>query len=175
MESEVTGEKGEKEEDLGKDAETVFKIPEDQDLPSVEDEDGKSPAGVLGEGALPGSSAAGLEQQEERRGQGEETQEEPAAEYRPSVPTYGEDTESPGDSSQQPDALLSGGGPDTETPKDVEREESAVTEEVAAGAGSGGRRREWRGGGGEVSQQRTEPPSQELKDPDVKQEDAHAA
>lgn len=170
MESEVTEEKGEKEEDLGKDAESVFKTPEDQDLPSAEDEDRKSPPGVLGDGAHPGSSAAGLEQQEERRGQGEETHEEPAGEDRPSVPTYGEDTESPGDSSQQPDALLSRESPDTETSKDVEREESAVTEEVAAGMGSGVGEEEITQP--EVSQQRTEPPSQELKDPDVKQEDA---
>lgn len=168
MESEVTGEKGEKEEDLRKDAESVFKTPEDQDLPSAEDEDGKSPPGVLSDGAHPGSSAAGLELQEERRGQGEETHEEPAAEYRPSVPTYGEDTGSPGDSSQQPDALLSGGKLDTETSKDVEREESAVMEEVAAGAGSGV-------GEEEITQQRTEPLTQELKEPDVKQEDANAA
>lgn len=167
MESELTGEKGE-EQDLAKDAESVFKTPEDQDLPSAGDEDGKSPPGVLGDGAHPGSSAAGPEQQEERRGQGEETHEEPAGEYRPSVPTYGEDTESPGDSSQQPDAQLSGGSPDTEASKDVEREESAATEEVAAGTGSGV-------GEEEITQQRTEPPSQEPKDPDVKQEDANAA
>lgn len=169
--SEVTEEKGEKEEeDLGKDAESVFKTPKDQDLASAEDEDGKPPPGVLGDGAHPGSSAAGLEQQEERQGQGEETHEEPTGEDRPSVPTYGEDTESPGDSSQQPDALLSKGSPDTETPKDVEREESAGTEEVAAGTGSGVGEEEITQP--EVSQQRTEPPSQELKDPDAKQEDA---
>lgn len=166
----MTGEKGEKEEELGKDAESVFKTPEDQDLPSAEDEDAKSPPGVLGDGAHPGSSAAGLEQREEGRGQGEEAHEEPAGEYRPSVPTYGEDTESPGDSSQQPDAPLSGGSPDTETSKGAEREESAATEGVAAGTGSGVGEEEITQP--EVSQQRTEPPSQEPKDPDVKQEDA---
>lgn len=167
----MTEEKEEREEDLGKDVECVFKTREDQDLPSVEDEDGKCPPGVLGDGDHPGSSAAGLELQEERRGQGEEIHEEPAGEDRPSVPTYGEDTESPGDSSEQPDALLSRGSPDTETSKDVEHEESAATEEVAAGAG-GSAVGEEEITQPEVPQQRTEPPSQERKDPDVKQEDA---
>lgn len=167
----MTEEKGEKEEDLGKDAESVFKTPEGQDLPPAEDEDRKPPPEVLGDGAHPGSSAAGLEQQEQRKGQGEEIHEEPAGEYRPSVPTYGEDTESPGDSCQ--DALLSGGSPDAETSKDMECEESAVAEEVAAGTGSGVGEEEITQP--EVSQQRTEPPSQELKDPDVEQEDANAA
>ncbi|XP_059192630.1 heat shock protein beta-1 [Centropristis striata] len=159
VELEVTGEKQEKEE--APDTE-----PDSSRAP--EDDVEESPPEVRGDEAQSGGATAGLQQHEERRGQEEETHEEPAGESHPTAPVDGEGPESLQDSSEQREAQES---PDTDMSKQPEHKEPAVDGEIQVMAGSG-----------EAAEEITHPeepelgkgppsevPSQELEGPDIKQ------
>lgn len=140
-------------------------------LPSAEDEGEDTPPGVLGDQAHPGSRTTGLQQHEERREQ-EETSERPIEEFHPSEPADGEGTEDLQDFPKHREILESRQSVDTETTEQLEHEEPIVDKEVQV-----------MGGSGEAAEEIAQPeepqlgknpqsevPSQELKDPDIKQE-----
>lgn len=171
VEMEVTGEKQETEEapDTKPDS---WRTPETPDFPSAEDEGEESPLEVHGDQAHPGSTTAGLQQHEERREQEEETHEKPAGESHPSVPADGKGTDSLQDSSKHQETLESQESPDTDMSKQPEHKEPAADGEIQVMAGSGEAAEE-------ITQLEdpelgksppSEVPSQELEDPDVKQE-----
>lgn len=140
-------------------------------LPSAEDEGEDSPPGVLGDQAHPGSTT-GLEWHEERREQEEETSERPIEESHPSEPADGEGTEDLQDFPKHQEILESRQSVDTDITEQLEHEEPIVDKEVQV-----------MGGSGEAAEEIAQPeepqlgknlqsevPSQELKDPDIKQE-----
>ncbi|XP_035514179.1 heat shock protein 67B1 [Morone saxatilis] len=171
VEMEVAGEKEEKEEapDTEPDSSRATEAP---DFPSAEDKGEETPLEVHDDQAHPGSATAGLQQHEERREQEEETHEKPAGESHPSVLADGEGTESLQDSSKHQETLESQESSDTDMSKQPEHKEPAVDGEIQVMAGSG-----------EAAEAITQPeepelgksplsevPSQELEDPDIKQE-----
>lgn len=169
VEMEVTEEKQEKEEAPDADPDSRGAA-ETADFPSAEDGGEESPLEVQDDQAQPDSTTAELQQHEERRE--EETHEEPAGESNPSVPADGEGTESRQDSSEHQETVESQESPDTDTSKQPEHKEPAVDEEIQVMADSGQ--------AAEEIAQPAEPElgksppsevlSQELEDPDKKQE-----
>lgn len=160
---EITGEEQEKEE---------ASDTHPENLPSAEDEGEGTPPGVLGDQAHPGSSITGLQQHEEKREQEEETSKRPIEESLPSEPADGEGTEDLQDFPKHREILESRQSVDTDTTEQLEHEEPMVDKEVQV-----------MGGSGEAAEEIAQPleprlgmnpqsevPSQELKDPDVKQE-----
>ncbi|XP_010731308.3 heat shock protein 67B1 [Larimichthys crocea] len=169
VEMEVTEEKKEKEEAPDADPDSRG-APETADFPSAGDGGEESPLEVHDDQAQPDSTTAELQQHEERRE--EETHEEPAGESNPSLPADGEGTESLQDSSEHQETMESQESPDTDTSKQPEHKEPAVDEEIQVMADSGQ--------AAEEIAQPAEPElgksppsevlSQELEDPDKKQE-----
>ncbi|XP_018552079.1 heat shock protein beta-1 [Lates calcarifer] len=173
LETEAGGEeeeKHEKEETSETDPDSS-RAPEAPESPSAENDGEEPPPEVHGDQAHPGSAAAGLQQHEERREEGEETHEKPAGESHPSASEDGKGAESQ-DSSEHHEALESQESPDTDTSKQPEHKEPAEAGEVQVMEGSG-----------EAAEEITQPeqpelgksplsevPSQELEAPDIKQE-----
>lgn len=168
---EVTREIKKKEEAPDADPNSC-KAPEGPDFPSAEDEGEECPLEAHSDQGHPGSAMPGLPQYEERRDTEEEAYEEPAGGTHFSVPVDGKDTESLKDSSKHKETMESRESPATGTSNLLEPEEPVVDEDVQVMAGSGEAAVETTQPKGSQlgNNSQSEVPSQDLKDPDIKQE-----
>ncbi|XP_034728178.1 heat shock protein 67B1 [Etheostoma cragini] len=170
VELDVTGEKMEKEAPNTEPG--SCREPETPCFPSPEDDGEECALKVLGDQAHPCSATAGLQQNEERRDQEEETHEKPAGDYHPSTPGDGEGTENLQDSSKHNEAQEIQEDPGTDPSKQPEQKDPVVGGEIQVMAGSGGAAEEI-ARAEEMALGKNGPskvPSQDLEAPDIKQE-----